>query len=90
MGSSPFRCTVLFLKELWQPFQRDCSPILQLRRMDFILRGNLCQRLLLFEEFLNDSRFESGCNCFLIMLEYILFQPLSVSKFLGPVYNGTS
>ena len=40
------------------------------------------------------SSFKSSCTtralnaavyCFLIMLEYILFQPLSVSKFLGPV-----
>jgi len=64
MGSSQFRRAVLFLKEPWQPFQRGCSPILQLCRMDFILCSNLCQRLLFFEEFLNDPRFESGCILF--------------------------
>src|SRR5260370_5177074 len=29
---------------------------------------------------------KAAVYCFLIMLEYILFQPLSVSKFLGPLY----
>jgi hypothetical protein len=64
MGSSQFRCADLFLKETWQPLQGDGSLILQLRRMHFILARNLGQCLLLFEEFLNDSRFESGCILF--------------------------
>src|SRR6266568_6783308 len=61
MDFSQFCCAVLFLKEPWQPFQGNGSPMLQLGRMDFILAGNLSQRLLFFQEFLNDSRFERGC-----------------------------
>ncbi len=49
MDSSQFRRAVLFLKEAGQPFQGEGSPILQLRRMDFILAGNLYQRLFFFK-----------------------------------------
>src|SRR6266516_100646 len=64
MGCFQFHCAVLFLKETWQPFQSDCSPILQLRRMDFILRGDLRKCLLFFQEFLNHFCLESGCILF--------------------------
>jgi DDE superfamily endonuclease len=40
------------------------SPLLQLRRMDFILGGNLCQGLLFLYEFLNDSCCVSRCILF--------------------------
>jgi hypothetical protein len=60
MGSFQFRRAILFLKERRQPFQCDRSSILQLGWMHFILGGDLCQRLLFLQEFLNYSCFESG------------------------------
>jgi hypothetical protein len=64
MGAFQFHRAVLFLKEAGHPFSCHSPPILQLGRMDFILGGDLRQRLLFFEKFLNHSCFERGCILF--------------------------
>ena len=60
MGAFQFHHAVLFLKESGHPLSCHGSPILQLGWMGFILGGNLRQRLIFFQEFLNHSRFERG------------------------------
>src|SRR5262249_32640321 len=48
------------LKQTWQTFQRGRLPLAELGGMDAVLSGELRDRLLLFEEFVDDLSLESG------------------------------
>jgi hypothetical protein len=75
----------LFLKETWQLFLSDCSPLLQCVGWTSYSLASCASVFSSLKSSSTTRALNAALDCFLIMFEYILFQPLPMSKFfLGP------